>query len=318
MADILITPRSFGSTSSEPFDILKKQGYTLHPNETGERYDKEQMKKLIRDKDGVIIGTDPLDGEVISAARNLKVISKYGVGLDNIDLERAGAENITVTNTPDANSASVAELAFGMIYTLARRIAEADRKTKQGFEGKIVGSTLWGKTLGIIGMGSIGRELARRANGFNMDVFYYDIEPLSAGEEQRLQVSYRPLGMLLQKSDFISLHVPLNENTENMLGEEEFKLMKDSALLINTARERIVEEDVLLQALEEGWIGGAGLDEFELAPGSIPESTKDKLILTPHMGAHTGEAINNMGVTAARNLIAALEGGKITEDNLVL
>lgn len=307
MFEILITPRSYASTSTKPLDVLLEQGYKLEKNDTGKKFSKEDMKRKIKGKDGVILGTDPLDSEVLDEASDLKVISKYGVGLDNVDVDRAEKMGVEVRNTPGANSESVAELAFGFVFSLARRIPEADRKTKNGFEGKIVGNTVSGKKLGIIGLGSIGSLLAQKAEGFGMDVYYYDVERLNIGKEEELNIGYRSLEEILEISDFVSIHAPLNEATENMIAGEELKKMKNNSYLINTSRERIINERDLFHALEDDEIAGAALDEFEFSHEDIPASIEDKIVLSPHMGAHTEEAIENMGVQAAENLISVLE-----------
>ncbi len=307
MTEILITPRSFASTSSRPLDILKKKGYELNINDTGESYTRDQMKRLIKGKEGVIIGTDPLDKDILAGADSLKVISKYGVGLDNIDLKVAYKQEIKVTNTPLANTASVADLAFGLILSSARCITEADRKTAQGFTGKIVGNQVWNKTLGIIGLGSIGQQVAARARGFNMDVLCYDINK-NRNFAEIMDFEYVKLDYLLTESDFISLHLPLNEKTENFISAPQLELMKQEAHLINTARGGVLNEQDLFAALRQGKIKSAALDDFDFPANEVPEDIRDKIILTPHMGAHTKEAIENMGVQAAENMISVLEG----------
>ena len=250
MYKVFITPRSFGSTSKKPFNILEDKGYEIIKNDTGKKYSKENMKNLIKDVDAIIVGTDPLDEEVLNEANKLKIISKYGVGLDNIDLSKAKKLGIPVTITPDANSASVAELAFAMMIGLSRRITEADNKVKSGYQGKIVGNTIWNKKLGIIGLGRIGKELAKRATGINMEVYYFDKQLLNNKEENELKVSYRDFDTILKECDFISIHTPLIKSTENLIDNNEFNKMKSSAFLINTSREKIINEKALLDALK--------------------------------------------------------------------
>ncbi|MFW6007135.1 MAG: phosphoglycerate dehydrogenase [Halanaerobiales bacterium] len=307
MNKILITPRSFSSTSPRPLQILKDKGYSLNINETGKTYSGKKMKKLIKDVDGVIVGVDPIDEEVIETADKLKVISKYGVGLDNIDIKKAREKGIKVTNTPRANTSSVADLAFTLILSTARRIAEADRKTKAGYSGKIVGKQIWGKTLGIIGLGRIGKQVAGRARGFNLKIKAFDVQK-DYDFAEIMGVEYVDIDELLSESDFITIHTPLNKNTRNLLTETEFAKMKDEVCLINTARSGIIKEKDLIEALKAGQLRAVALDDFEINPGEIPENIKNKIILTPHMGAHTEAAIENMGITAAKNLIKVLEG----------
>ena len=317
MYKVFITPRSFGSTSKKPFNILEDKGYEIIKNETGKKYSKENMKNLIKDVDAIIVGTDPLDEEVLNEANKLKIISKYGVGLDNIDLSKAKKLGIPVTITPDANSASVAELAFAMMIGLSRRITEADNKVKSGYQGKIVGNTIWNKKLGIIGLGRIGKELAKRATGINMEVYYFDKQLLNNKEENELKVSYRDFDTILKECDFISIHTPLIKSTENLIDNNEFNKMKSSAFLINTSREKIINEKALLDALKNKQIQGVALDEYEFNPTKLPEEIINKMILTPHMGSHTDEAIENMGVTAAENIIEFFEKNNIIQKNIV-
>jgi len=305
---ILITPRSFASTSDKPNNLLTEKGYEIIRNNTGRPFTNKEMLNMISDICGIIIGIDDFNANIIDHAKKLKVISKYGVGLDNIDLESACKNNIVVTNTPHANSDAVADLAFALMLSLARRIPEADKKTKDGKWEKIIGNSVWEKTLGIIGLGKIGKQIVKRAKGFNMKILVYDINKDKEFAVNH-DVNYVSKKYLLKESDFISLHVPLNEKTRGLIGEDEFKLMKRSGFLINTSRGGLIEEDSLYKALKEEKIKGAGLDAYINEP---PESSQLKelknIIMTSHNGAYTEEAIEKMGVQAARNLISVLEG----------
>lgn len=305
---ILVTPRSFGSTSKEPIRLLEEKGYEITFNETGKRYSKEQMKEIVKDKDGVIVGLDDMSAEVLNAAENLKVISKYGVGVNNIDLKAAKENGIVVTNTPEANADSVADLAFAFIMSLARKIPQADRKTKAGFEGKIIGNSVWGKTLGVIGLGKIGRRLVKRAYGFNMMTLAYDLEQ-KEDFASKYNVRYVELEEVLTGADFVSLHVPLTDSTRGLIDKEKIEIMKEDAFLINTSRGGIIDEAALYRALKGDKIRGAALDVLSGPPAESPLKELDNVILSPHMGAHTEEAIKRMGVEAAENLITVLEGG---------
>jgi len=305
---ILITPRSFASTSDKPNDLLTEKGYEIIRNNTGRPFTNTEMLNMIEDVDGIIIGIDDFNGNIIDNAKNLKVISKYGVGLDNVDLKAACEKNIIVTNTPHANSNAVADLAFALMLSLARRIPEADRKTKDDKWEKIIGNSVWEKTLGIIGLGKIGKQLVKRAKGFNMKIFVYDINKDKEFAEN-YNVNYVNKEQLLKESDFISLHVPLNENTRGLIGKDELNLMKRKAFLINTSRGGLIEEDSLYKALKEGKIKGAGLDAYNNEPPeNSPLKELKNIIMTSHNGAYTEEAIEKMGVQAAKNLISVLEG----------
>ncbi len=302
---ILVTPRSFASTSKEPLKILQQKNYQLDLNETGERYTEAKMKKLIEDVDGVIVGTDPLTSEVLQEAQQLKIISKYGVGVDNIDLDFARQNNIAVTNTPDANSRSVAELTICYLFALSRRIVEADKKTKNYYQGKIIGNTLNKKVLGILGLGKIGRQVARLAQGLNLQLIAYDIER-DHDFARKHDIEFVEFTELLERSDYISCNVPLNSATRNMIAKEEIDKIKENAFLINTARSEVINEDYLITALKNGKLAGAALDvQTQETIDKINQQSdiKDKIILTPHMGAHTEEAIEKMGVQAAQNLV---------------
>jgi len=310
---ILVTPRSFASTSKEPLKILQQQNYQLNLNETGQKYPEAKMKELIIDVDGIIVGTDPLTSEVLQKARRLKIISKYGVGVDNIDLEYARQNNITVTNTPDANSRSVAELTICYLFALSRRIVEADKKTKNYYQGKIIGNTLNNKVLGILGLGKIGRQVALMAQGLNLQILACDIER-DYDFASKHDIEFVEFTELLKRSDYISCNVPLNSATRNMISKEEIDKIKDSAFLINTARSEIINEDHLIAAIKNGKLAGAALDvqTQEVIDKINQESEiKDKIILTPHMGAHTEEAIEKMGVLAARNLVEYFAGEEL-------
>jgi len=307
---ILITPRSFASISDKPIKMLTEKSYEIQRNNTGKPYEKEEMLKLIRDVDGIIIGIDELSAEIIEKANKLKVISKYGIGLDNIDINMATNKKIIVTNTPTANVDAVADLAFGLILSLARRIPEADNKTKSGEWEKIIGKSVWEKTLGIIGLGKIGRQVVKRAQGFKMNILVYDLVK-DEKFAQSYSIKYVNLEELLQKSDYITIHIPLNDATRGMISYKELEKVKKEAFLINTSRGGIVDEQALYKALRNNQLKGAALDVYSNEPPvESPLKELDNVIMTPHIGAYTEEAIENMGMQAAQNLIDVLEGRK--------
>ncbi|MBA7600736.1 Hydroxypyruvate reductase [subsurface metagenome] len=305
---ILITPRSFASFSDKPLKMLTKRDYKIKRNNTGRPYKKEEMLKLIKDVDGIIIGIDELCAEIIEEANALKVISKYGIGLDNIDINMATNKKIIVTSTPTANVDAVADLAFGLILSLARRIPEADKKTKSGKWEKIIGKSVWEKTLGVIGLGKIGRQVVKRAKGFEMNILAFDIVK-DKKFVQKYGIKYVNLEKLLRKSDYITIHIPLNDATRNMISYEELEKMKKDAFLINTSRGGIVDEEALYDALRNNKLRGAALDVYNNEPlRESPLKELDNVIMTPHIGAYTEEAIENMSIQAAKNLIDVLEG----------
>jgi D-3-phosphoglycerate dehydrogenase len=266
------------------------------------------MLKLIKDIDGIIIGIDELSAEIIEEANKLKVISKYGTGLDNIDINMATNKKIIVTSTPTANVDAVADLAFGLILSLARRIPEADKKTKSGKWGKIIGKAVWEKTLGVIGLGKIGRQVVKRAKGFEMNILAFDTVK-DKKFVQKYGIKYVNLEKLLQKSDYVSIHIPLNNDTRNMISYKELEKMKKDAFLINTSRGGIVDEEDLYDALRNNKLRGAALDVYKNEPPrESPLKELDNVIMTPHIGAYTEEAIENMSIQAAQNVVDVLEG----------
>ena len=305
---ILITPRSFASFSDKSLKMFTERGYEIKRNNTGRPYEKEEMLKLIRDIDGIIIGIDELSAEIIEEADALKVISKYGIGLDNIDINMATNKKIIVTSTPTANVDAVADLAFGLILSLARRIPEADKKTKSGKWEKIIGKSVWEKTLGVIGLGKISRQVVKRAIGFEMNILAFDIVK-DKKFVQKYGIKYVNLEKLLRKSDYITIHIPLNDATRGMISYEELEKMKKNAFLINTSRGGIVDEEALYDALRNNKLRGAALDVYNNEPlRESPLKELDNVIMTPHIGAYTEEAIENMSIQAAQNLIDVLEG----------
>ena len=273
----------------------------------------EELKEKVKDIDALIcLLTDNIDHEIIEAASNLKCISVYAVGYNNIDVETATKHSIVICNTPGVLTETTADLAWALIMSCARRIVEADRFVREGkFQGwepmLMLGNDIFGKTLGIIGMGRIGRAVAHRALGFDMKVIYYDpqVDPESLPSDY---VSV-DLTTLCQNSDFISIHTPLTPETRHLIGEKEFNLMKPTAILINTARGPIIDEQTLISALKEHKIAGAGLDVYENEPVIPEELIKlSNVILLPHIGSASYETRTKMALLAAENAIAVIEG----------
>ena len=273
----------------------------------------EELKEKVKDIDALIcLLTDNIDHEIIEAASNLKCISVYAVGYNNIDVETATKHGIVICNTPGVLTETTADLAWALIMSCARRIVEADCFVREGkFQGwepmLMLGNDIFGKTLGIIGMGRIGRAVANRALGFDMKVIYYDpqVDPESLPSDY---VSV-DLTTLCQNSDFISIHTPLTPETRHLIGEKEFNLMKSTAILINTARGPIIDEQALISALKEHKIAGAGLDVYENEPVIPEELIKlSNVILLPHIGSASYETRTKMALLAAENAIAVIEG----------
>lgn len=276
---------------------------------------REELLEEVKGIDGLLcLLTDRIDRELLDVNKKLKVISNYAVGYNNIDLEECTKRKILVSNTPGVLTETTADMAFTLLMASARRLTEAERFLRGGhFKGwgpmLFLGEDIYGKTIGIIGLGRIGQAVAKRARGFNMKILYCDTKPRGVLEERELGLSYRPLEALLKESDFVTIHLPLVPETHHLLSTKEFKIMKKTAHLINTARGPIVHEKALVQALKEGEIAGAALDVFEREPvleEGLLES--QKVILVPHIASATIATRTKMALMAAENLLSALKG----------
>ncbi|HHV62303.1 MAG TPA: D-glycerate dehydrogenase [Firmicutes bacterium] len=276
---------------------------------------REVILQEIRDVDGIIsLLTDKMDAEVMDAGKNLKVISNYAVGFDNIDIPEATKRGIAVTNTPGVLTDTTADFAFALLMATARRIVEADRHTREGkwktwVPTGFLGQDIHHATLGLVGLGRIGYEMARRATGFSMKLLYYDIYRNEKFEKE-LGIEYVELPELLRRSDFVSLHVPLTDKTYHLIGRQELGLMKKTAILINTARGPIVDMEALYEALRDGKIAGAGLDvtEPEPIPANHPILGLDNLTIAPHIASASVATRTKMATMAAEGCVAVLKG----------
>jgi D-3-phosphoglycerate dehydrogenase len=308
---ILVTPTSFRSKTNEKAkEQLQNFADEIIYNDLGRPLSSSELKEMIKDCDGYIAGLDYIDEEVIQSADNLKIISRYGAGCDRVDIEAATEKNIVVTNTPGSNANAVADLALGLILSIARKIPMLNEKTKSGEWIRSTGIELSNKTIGILGLGAIGKNVAKRAQGFSMNVLAYDpymnAEYAKANGIQPVDFEY-----LIKNSDVISLHLPINKDTKGIIGHREFEMMKDNVILINTSRGGLIDEETAIEYLKSGKLGGLGLDAFEEEP---PKNYKDfqfdNVVLTPHTGAHTYEATENMALMAVDNLITVLTGNE--------
>ncbi len=287
--------------AKEAVDILKNAGFAVDEKE----YSKEELPKKIGEYDAIIVrSATKVTKEVIEAASNLKAIGRAGVGLDNIDLESAKSHNIAVFNTPTANSISVAELVFAFMTSLSRHVVRGTTGLKEGkWEKKALkGVELYEKTLGIVGFGHIGKEVAKRALAFGMKVITYDVVKNDGG----LPVEFVELDELLKNSDYVTVHLPLLESTRHLITAEKFSMMKPTAFFIHAARGGIVDDEALYEALKDGKIAGAALDVFETEPPDEKEMKLLKLpnvIGTPHIGASTVEAQRRVGLEIANKIV---------------
>jgi D-3-phosphoglycerate dehydrogenase len=303
---VLVTPRSFGSSSPAPLALLCKRGIDVVLNTTGSVMSEAQVKVAIAGCEGVIIGVDPLSADAMSAATMLRAVSKYGVGLDNIDLDYCRARGIAVSKTVGANSASVADYAFALMLALARKVIAADAKCRKRDWGKITTGDVAGKVLGLIGLGMIGRHMVRRAKGFSMRVMAYDV----VWDEQyaaEAGVEFSEIDDIMRECDFISLHLPLLPETRGIIGAERVAMMKPAAYIINTARGGLIDEGALIRALKTQRIAGAGIDAFSEEPPSDREwYALGNVIMGSHCAASTAGANEAMGRMAAENLLRDL------------
>jgi D-3-phosphoglycerate dehydrogenase len=305
---VLITSTSFGRTDPLPLEKLKQYGCEILENPLKRPLKEAELLPLLEDVDGVIAGLDEYTEKVIRTANRLKVISRYGVGLDNVDMDAARANGIRVTTVPGINAEAVADLTIGLMINIARKITQADRSLKKGHWEKIFGHSVFGKTLGIIGYGRIGQAVRDRVRGFQMTILVHD--PDKEKELNEMDgVEYRPLEGLLRESDFISMHANLSEESRFMIGYDELSIMKPDSYLINTARGGLINEDDLYRALEEGLIAGAALDCYlNEPPTESPLLSLDNVLTTPHIGSYSYESVLEMGLCSVDNLINAFEG----------
>ena len=306
---ILVTPTSLQpDKKSKALDNLRAFSDDIVFNHLGRPLTEDELIPLLKDCDGYLAGLDNVTEKVINSCNHLKVISRYGAGYDRVDIEAAKRKGIVVTNTPGVNAEAVGELAISMALALARKITYLNTETKSGKWIRSTGMELTGKTIGIMGLGAIGKVVARSAKGFNMNVIAYDpfIDLNYCSDHNIRSVTFEEI---LEQSDIISLHLPLNENTKHLIGEDAIAKMKNTAILINTSRGGIIDEDAAYEALKAGRLGGVGLDAFEVEPPkNSPLFELDNVVLTPHTGAHTQEAVTNMANAAVKNLIDVLSG----------
>ncbi len=299
-------------------NLLKKAGFKVVINPFDRVLKREELKKMAKGAHAILsLLTDKIDGEILDAAGpQLKVVANYAVGYDNFKLDDFKTRKIYATNTPGVLTETVAEHAIGMLFAIAQRIVEADEFVRQGkFKGwgpmLFLGTDVRNKTLGIVGLGRIGAEVAKRMrDGFGLKIVYYDVKR-NYQLEKELKIQYVPFKQLLKKADFISIHVPLLPTTHHLFTLKEFKLMKSTAYIVNTARGAVIKESDLVKALKTGLIQGAALDVYEFEPKVTPELLKlPNTVLLPHIASASIETRSKMAEMAAKNIIAVLKGKK--------
>lgn len=311
---VLITPRHFADDPA-PLDYLRAHGCELIDSGYGGDQDdraltEEATIELLHGVPALIAGGVKVSRQVIESSPDLKIVARRGVGFDSVDLQAATEHGIVVTTTPGALTHSVADYTLGLILTLARHIHRGDRAVRSKQWPVMMGTDVWQKTLGIIGLGRIGRGVAQRARGFDMRILAYDIVRDDAFASE-YGVTYVSMDELLQRADFVSINAPMSSTTTHLIDARALSLMKPTAYLINTARGGLVDEAALVAALQEKRIAGAGLDVFEKEP--LPESplrALDTVVLTSHLAGYSTESMRASGMIAAQCVVAVLEGNR--------
>ncbi len=302
---ILATARSFCNSDGPHHEYLRVNDCIVERHAQEHPLRADELRQMIPGYDGAILGLDICDASVIERADRLRVISRYGAGVDQVDLEAASRRGIDVTNAPGASKIAVAELCVGLIFALARNIPQVAAGASKGVWKRSAGWELYGKTLGIIGLGVIGREVAIRAQALGMRIVAHDPFSLTAMEG----VEYVNLPDLLREANVITLHCALTPDTRHLINSERLGQMRKGAYLINTARGDLVDEAALYAALTGGQLAGAAADVFhDDPPTGNPLLVLDNFIATPHIGATTREAVERVSMLAAQNLVAVLRG----------
>ena len=310
---LLVTPTSYGRDDPSLRTELEEQVGEVIYNPTGKPLSSKEVIQLLPCIDGYIAGLDQIDRAAMESANQLKVIARYGVGVDRVDLETAHKRGIVITNTPGANSASVAELALALMLILARQIPQAIKAVRKGEWPRLPGISLENKSIGILGFGAIGKRLAQRLEGFLCRVIAHD-PFIDERVGKSLGVEIVEIDKLAKESDFLIIHIPLSNETKEIVNKSFLAKMKKGAFLINTSRGEVLNEDDLLEALQSEQLSGAALDAFVEEPPDIahPLLSLPQVITTPHLGAQTDGATRNMGWMAMRDCLAVLKGEKPT------
>ncbi len=279
-----------------------------------ERISKEELFQKVKDKEGLVcLLTEKVNEELLRAAPKLRIAANVAVGFDNIDVPACTKRGVVATNTPGVLDETTADFAWTLLMAVARRIGEGEQLARSGnWKGwdldQLVGTDVWGKTLGLVGFGRIGRAVARRAAGFQMKVIYSDAIRAPLDVEKELQAEYRDFNALLAEADFVSVHVPLLPDTRGLFDGPKFFRMKPTAFLINTSRGPVVDEAALVHALETGKLAGAALDVYENEPFILPGLKRPNVVLAPHIASASLETRTKMASIAAENVIALFKG----------
>jgi len=307
---ILVTPTSFKhDTDNAAMRKLRSFADSLVFNPTGKPLHEDALIPLLDGCTGCVAGLDHFTAKVFESARDLKVVSRYGIGVDNVDLASAKANKVVVCITPGANTQAAADLTFALLLSVARKVPLLDRKTREGQWTRSTGTELYGKTLGILGLGAVGKAVARRASGFSMRVVAYN-PSVDVDFIRKNNIFLTDFDTVVREADFLSLHMPLKDETRHKISADVMKSMKKGAVIINTARGGLVDEAAAYELLASGHLGGMGLDVYEEEPPpKSPLFELENVVLTPHTASHTAEAITAMADMSVQNLIDALSGG---------
>ena len=304
-----ISTSSFAEYDKTPLNLLKSGGFEVILNPHKRKLKPGEVIELAGDCEGIIAGTEPLTDDVFKQLPKLRAVSRCGVGMDNVDLKAAKKRGISVSSTPDAPTQSVAELTVALILNLLRRVNLMDRQVRSGTWGKEMGWLLSGKTVGIIGLGRIGRRVVELLRSFGVKILASEPKPDKKWVEKN-RVILTSLEELLKESDIVTLHIPYTEKNRNLINAAKLEIMKRGAILINTSRGGLVDEDALYHVLKSGHLSGAALDAMETEPYHGPLKELNNVILTPHIGSYALEARVRMEMEAAKNLINMLKGGR--------
>ena len=302
MNKILTSPSSFGQVGNDPFEILTQNGFEIINNPYGRKLTEEEVIELAKDCVGIVAGVESLSAKVMDALPQLKCISRVGVGMDSVDLEYAKKKNIKVVNTPDGPTRSVAELTLALTFSVLRRVPQADCAMKQKKWQKQTGNLLHKKTIGIIGLGRIGKMVAEMFRALGNPVIGYDLFPDEIWAKNS-GVQLCKMEQVLSEANIVTLHIPGNKDKSSVIGKKELFLMKKGSFVINIARGGVVDEEALYDALKSGQLAGAGVDVFTSEPYNGPLCELDNVVLTPHIGSYAEEGKLQMEIDAVINLI---------------
>lgn len=309
MTKILAASNGFVNLSmkKEPGAILRKTGFQIDLNEKGKPYTEEELLAIIDDYEAIVVGTEPMTKRVIEKGKKLKIIAKNGVGYDNIDVNAASENGIFVTIAPGVNQNSVAEGAIALMLALSKNITLGNATIRKGLWKRTIGRDLYHKKLGLVGLGRIGQRVALLAKAFGMEIYAYD--PFIDHDFCQVNgIEIMEMDQLLMTCDYVSLHLPLNDQTRNFIDAKKLSLMKSDSFLINTARGGLVDESALYQALKEKRISGAAIDVYsqEPPPADFKLFELDNVVLTPHNAGYSEEIIIQTGFLVVESLITAL------------